>query len=271
MPEHTHVIRYLSLAAISFMLAPSFAKASTIEDAADYYLYFAASRANLRAQLSGNTQSSIPVEYFNRGVISTFGASMNNLDDELTLMDIKDFAYRKALKHDISSTGNPDRYDFNRDGVATEQEINLFFADEAWKWAFAKSLDVEQFSEIRARFEQRLAKLVGRLRDREDVPDGGDISAESTMEFTERGLDPLSYQDPDQLPFMSLFDVDQSQSVSFDEFMEPMKAAIIRADVDGNGLIDETELAAIEMRHEDIGKELMGIEGKYGFDSSGTK
>lgn len=196
---------------------------------------------------------------------------MSNLDDVLSLADIADHAYRKALKHALSDTSNPDRYDFDRDGVATEREVNLFFAHEAWKSAFARYQIDEQFPNIRNRFEDQLAKLVGRIRDRADIPGSGDIIVENTADFTEQGLDPLKYRSGDQLPYMAIFDLDQNQAVSFEEFLEPIMSAALRADKDGNGLIDESELAAIKARSEDINTHLKEIDGKFGFSPIDTK
>ncbi len=258
------------LAAFSVLFFVNGAKASTLEEASDYFLEIAVGSAALHAQLSGNAQD-LSVEDLNRGAVATFGRAMSNLDDVLSLADIEDHAYRKALQYQFSRNSDPDRYDFNRDGVATEREITLFFADEAWKYAFARYQDNEDFQNIQNRYEQQLAKLVSQFRDRTDVPDSGDIIVENTTEFTERGLDPLNHRGGDQLPYMAIFDLDKNQAVSFEEFMEPLKSAALRADKDGNGLIDESELTAIKVRSEDLKRQLKEIDGKYGFSPIDTK
>lgn len=262
-----NLIRAPSLSACAVLLSGSCVFASNLEEAADYYLSFAAGSASLQGQLKGEG-STFSITALNRGAVLTFGRSLNDLDDVLTLADIKSYALRRALLFEtFGTTADPDRYDLDRDGVATETEIDIFFARDAWKFALAGYVNGEEFSDVKERFDQQLDQLVQRFRKLSGHPDHGNLVVPKTAGYTEKGLDALNYMGNDQLPYMAFFDVDQDQAVSFEEFMGPMRRAGVRADADGDGLIDEVEFAAIERRAKELIDQLRDVDGKYGFTS----
>ncbi len=178
-------------------------------------------------------------------VAGNYFALMSNADGVLSQADAVDYLRVVSNKYSFSITKEPARYDLDRDGVVTQAELEVFFSKDAWGPAYHLYGQGATFEEATVRFWQKLGEQTARIRGVMGAAENGNIPVVDPKggwtgaEETAR---------PKPVPYFDDFDIDGDAAVTFEEFTEPLWAAVAASDLDADGLFSDDEINRVRER-----------------------
>lgn len=231
----------------------------TNQMAIDYYVGRAVSDA-------GALSKDVAVEFASRMIASYFYRVQSNQDGVVSAHDTLDYITSFSTYQNFAGPNDFAKYDLNRDGVATQSELEVSLSQKAWVAASTVFAETNSPQAVEERYRELLEKRTMALRDKVGAAPEVDIEARGDsfepVEDLQRTLDSTRSWGP---AFFLVFDANSDLQVNFEEFTTPVLAGLVAADTDGDGVFSEGEQAAIKVAHDAAEATLEHASGWFSF------
>ena len=227
--------------------------------AIDYYVGRAVKDA-------GALSKNVTVDYASRMVVAFYYRVQSNQDGVVSAQDTLDYITTFTTYQNFTGPNDFARYDLNRDGVATQSELEVSLSQEAWVTASTVYAETKSPQAVEERYRELLEKRTMALRDKVGAAPEVDIEARGDtfepIEDLQKALDSTLSWGP---AYFLVFDANSNLEVDFGEFATLVFAGLVAADADRDGTFSEEEQAAIKAAYDDAEAMLDEGDGRFSF------